>query len=57
VDLQTLILKLYDKKTESQFENPDSLDLTRENNKHLFFGQGFIITQVRRWRAWRDKLR
>jgi cytochrome P450 len=24
----------------SQFENPDSLDLTRENNKHLSFGQG-----------------
>ena len=25
---------------ESQFENPDTLDLTRENNKHLSFGQG-----------------
>jgi len=25
---------------ESQFENPESLDLTRENNKHLSFGQG-----------------
>ena len=24
----------------SQFENPDTLDLTRENNKHLSFGQG-----------------
>jgi cytochrome P450 PksS len=24
----------------SQFENPDALDLTRENNKHLSFGQG-----------------
>ena len=23
-----------------QFENPDTLDLTRENNKHLSFGQG-----------------
>jgi cytochrome P450 len=25
---------------ESQFENPDTLDLSRENNKHLSFGQG-----------------
>lgn len=25
---------------ESQFENPETLDLTRENNKHLSFGQG-----------------
>lgn len=25
---------------ESQFENPDTLDLTRENNKHLAFGLG-----------------
>jgi len=24
----------------SQFENPEALDLTRENNKHLSFGQG-----------------
>ncbi|MEO8609871.1 MAG: cytochrome P450 [Chloroflexota bacterium] len=24
----------------AQFENPDTLDLTRENNKHLSFGQG-----------------
>lgn len=24
----------------SQFENPETLDLTRENNKHLSFGQG-----------------
>ena len=24
----------------SQFENPDALDVTRENNKHLSFGQG-----------------
>lgn len=25
---------------ETQFENPDTLDLSRENNKHLSFGQG-----------------
>jgi len=25
---------------ESQFENPDALDITRQNNKHLAFGLG-----------------
>jgi cytochrome P450 len=41
---------------ETVFDEPNELQITRDPNKHLSFGQGFTFVWGHHWRGWKRRL-